>query len=139
MKYYNCQKNYFSFYKIKNAYNIFCIHIIIGYEISDVKCDFEIEDIISNEVNGMSIFEALMLICFGISWPISIIKALRTHQVAGKSPLFMGIVLLGYAFGILHKILITRDPVIFLYIFNFCMVAIDFGLYLRFRPRQEKA
>ena len=44
----------------------------------------------------MSFFEATMLICFGISWPVSIAKALRTKVVAGKSPLFMAIVCLDY-------------------------------------------
>ena len=37
----------------------------------------------------MSIFEAIMLICFGAGWPISVAKALRTKVVSGKSPLFM--------------------------------------------------
>ena len=37
----------------------------------------------------MNFFEATMLICFGVSWPVSIAKALRTKEVAGKSPWFM--------------------------------------------------
>jgi len=49
----------------------------------------------------MSIFEVLMLVCFGLSWPISIAKALRTEKVAGKSPVFMGVICLGYLSGIL--------------------------------------
>ena len=46
----------------------------------------------------MSVFEAAMLIsCFGVSWPISIAKSLRTKVVAGESTLFMVIVCgLGY-------------------------------------------
>ena len=84
----------------------------------------------------MFIFEALMLICFGISWPISIIKALRTHQVSGKSPLFMIIVALGYIFGTVHKLLYALDLVIIMYIFNFCMVTIDLLLYYRYSKIQ---
>ena len=34
-------------------------------------------------------FELLMVLCFGISWPISIIKTLKTKCVSGKSPLFI--------------------------------------------------
>ena len=60
----------------------------------------------------MSFFELAMLICFGVSWPISISKALRTKVVAGKSPVFMSIVIAGYACGIVHKLLYSLDWVI---------------------------
>jgi hypothetical protein len=80
----------------------------------------------------VSVFEILMLICFGASWPISIAKSLRTRQVAGKSPLFLAIVIAGYASGILHKALYATDWVILLYVVNLVMVAIDLALYLRF-------
>ena len=52
----------------------------------------------------MSIFEIIMLVCFGLSWPVSIYKSLKTRVVAGKSPLFMAIVITGYASGVAHKI-----------------------------------
>ena len=55
----------------------------------------------------MSIFEIIMLVCFGVSWPVSIVKAVRTKTVAGKSPLFMAIVMVGYASGIVHKIIFS--------------------------------
>ena len=80
----------------------------------------------------MSIFEAIMLICFGISWPVSIAKALRTKIVAGKSPLFMSIVLAGYMSGVVHKLLYSRDWIIALYLLNMVMVAIDLALYARY-------
>jgi hypothetical protein len=80
----------------------------------------------------VSMFEIMMLLCFGVSWPISIAKTLRSKTVAGKSPLFMGIVIAGYASGILHKILFSRDWVVTLYAINLVMVAIDLGLYFRF-------
>jgi len=82
----------------------------------------------------MSIFEILMLICFGLSWPISIAKALRTKEVAGKSPVFMGIICLGYVSGILHKILYAFDWVVLLYAINFLMVAADLYLYYHYLP-----
>ena len=39
--------------------------------------------------NMAEFFELLMVLCFGISWPISIIKTLKTKCVSGKSPLFI--------------------------------------------------
>jgi hypothetical protein len=80
----------------------------------------------------MSILEVTMLACFGVSWPLSIAKILRTKAVAGKSPAFLAIILLGYASGIAHKIFFSRDWVLSMYILNFCMVALDMALYLRY-------
>ncbi len=80
----------------------------------------------------MSVFEASMLLCFGVSWPISIAKALRTRVVAGKSPVFMIIVMIGYASGIMHKLLFSRDWVIALYAINLLMVGVDLALYFKY-------
>lgn len=86
----------------------------------------------------MSVFEVAMLLCFGISWPISIAKSLRTHVVRGKSPLFMGIVCIGYVFGVIHKITHSLDWVTLLYILNFIMVASDLYLYYRFSREEQR-
>jgi hypothetical protein len=85
----------------------------------------------------MSVFEAGMLVCFGVSWPVSIVKALRTKEVAGKSPLFMAIVSLGYLSGIVHKALYALDWIILLYILNMSMVLIDLILYYRYLPMER--
>lgn len=82
----------------------------------------------------MSIFEALMLICFGIGWPVSIIKSLKTKVVIGKSPLFMAILLLGYTCGITHKIIYSRDWIIALYALNLIMILVDLALYFKYLP-----
>jgi len=83
----------------------------------------------------MSVFEIIMLVCFGVSWPISIYKSVRTKVVAGKSPLFMGIVIAGYASGIIHKILFSYDWVLALYAANLLLVGIDMGVYFYYsRP-----
>ena len=87
----------------------------------------------------MSVFEATMLICFGVSWPISIAKSLRTKVVSGKSPLFMSILCLGYLSGVLHKALYSRDWIILLYVLNLIMVAIDLALYFHYLPRERQA
>lgn len=78
-----------------------------------------------------SVFEALMLVCFGISWPISIIRSYRVRSVKGKSLIYLTLLFLAYTAGILHKALVNFDVVIALYIFNLIMVSIDIGLYIR--------
>ena len=50
-----------------------------------------------------SIWEVLFLLCFSVSWPVSIAKSLRTKVVIGKSPMFMSLIVLGYIFGIIHN------------------------------------
>ncbi len=86
----------------------------------------------------MSVFEIVMLVCFGLSWPISIVKTLRTKVVLGKSALFMGIVCAGYLSGIVHKLLYSRDWVIALYTLNLALVTIDMVLYFRYSPKRRK-
>ena len=85
----------------------------------------------------MSVFEATMLICFGLSWPISIAKSLRTKTVSGKSPLFMAIICMGYLSGIIHKALYAFDWVILLYTTNMIMVTVDLALYYHYSPAQK--
>lgn len=79
----------------------------------------------------MSIFEMLMLLCFGAAWPFSIYKSYKSKSVAGKSPYFLLILILGYIFGILNKILFNYDVVIYLYFLNLIMVTADYLIYLR--------
>ena len=84
----------------------------------------------------MSIFEALMLLCFGISWPFSIAKSLKAKSVKGKSPLFLAIVCLGYVSGVIHKVLHNMDLVTVLYAANMLMVAFDLYLYILYSRRE---
>ena len=86
----------------------------------------------------MGIFEFLMLVCFGASWPFSIIKSLRSKSTKGKSLMFMTLIELGYVFGIVHKLLYSYNWVIWMYITLFLVVAFDIALYFRNR-RLEKA
>ncbi|MDR3270392.1 MAG: hypothetical protein LBT32_02600 [Peptococcaceae bacterium] len=79
----------------------------------------------------MSVFEAMMLLCFGAAWPFSIYKSYTTGSSAGKSVVFMSVIIVGYAAGILHKIFFYFDWVIFLYLLNMVMVSIDLALYFR--------
>ena len=77
-------------------------------------------------------FEALMVICFGISWPLSIIKSYTVRTAKGKSLVFLLFILVGYGFGITSKLLAGQITYVFaFYVLNFVMVAIDTGLYFR--------
>lgn len=89
-------------------------------------------------MTDFSIWEVLFLLCFTVSWPISIAKSLRTKVVIGKSPLFMSLIVLGYIFGIIHKVLYNHDIVIWLYIFNGTLVAIDLMLYFLYIGRNRR-
>ncbi len=79
----------------------------------------------------MSIFEIIMLLCFGAAWPFSIYTSYKSRHIAGKSIIFLMIIFIGYVSGVLHKALYNFDVVIYLYILNGTMVAIDIGLYYR--------
>lgn len=77
-------------------------------------------------------FEALMIICFGISWPMSIIKSLKSRTTKGKSLMFMLFILSGYAFGVISKLTSGNITYVLpLYLLNFTMVATDIGIYFR--------
>lgn len=79
----------------------------------------------------MSLFEIGMLICFGAAWPLNIYKSFKSRTAAGRSILFQWAILLGYVCGIIHKLLYSTDVVLYLYILNFVMVAVDTALYFR--------
>ncbi|HOK40924.1 MAG TPA: hypothetical protein PLD27_07800 [bacterium] len=76
-----------------------------------------------------------MLICFGVSWPFSIYKTIKTKRVQGKSGIFLVIVEIGYLFGILHKLFYNFDFVIFFYCFNFLLVGFDLILWLKYNKQ----
>ena len=78
-----------------------------------------------------SVFETLMLLCFGASWPVSILRSYRARSVQGKSLVFLILLGLAYICGILHKTLVRTDIVLALYIVNFLMVLADIALYAR--------
>jgi hypothetical protein len=79
----------------------------------------------------MSSYEAVMLLCFGASWPISILRSYTARSNAGKSFWFLAVVLAGYSAGILHKYYYDLDAVIWLYIINAALVLVDIAIYFR--------
>lgn len=78
------------------------------------------------------LFEALMVISFGISWPASIIKSYTSRTAKGKSLFFLCMIIFGYGCGIASKLIYGRITYVFIfYVLNFVMVAIDMLLYFR--------
>ena len=79
----------------------------------------------------MGLFEFLMLVCFGFSWPFSIMKSIRSGSTKGKSLMFMLLIFFGYIFGIIHKVLYSFDWVTWAYVTLLLLVSIDLLLYWR--------
>lgn len=82
------------------------------------------------------LLEAIMVISFGISWPISIVKSLRSKTAKGKSLLFMVLIWIGYVAGTAWKILVfVKTGAIsypsYFYVLNLVMVSCDIALYFR--------
>lgn len=86
----------------------------------------------------MSIFEALMMLCLGAAWPLSIYNSVKSRSTKGKSLLFLCILILGYIFGILNKLIYRFDYSIFLYSLNLIMVCIDTILWLKNRKEEKE-
>jgi hypothetical protein len=80
----------------------------------------------------IELFEALMIISFGVSWPASILKSWKVRTAKGKSSLFLFFVEFGYLCGILAKLLAGSITYVFpFYVLNLLMVAADIALYFR--------
>ena len=86
------------------------------------------------------LMEAFTILCFGLSWPISIRKSYISKTAKGKSLFFEVFLLIGYALGIFRKIiqltaLGSSGAIFFLgfffYVLNFVEISIDVGLYFR--------
>ncbi|MEA4824572.1 MAG: hypothetical protein VB111_10735 [Clostridiaceae bacterium] len=87
-----------------------------------------------------AIFEALMIICFGISWPLSIIRSVRSKSTKGKSLLFMCFILFGYFCGVASKFMThTYNLAFYFYFPNIVMVSTDICLYFRNKKLEQVA
>ena len=83
-------------------------------------------------------FESGMLICFGVSWPVAILKTLRSKQTQGKSIGFLVLVFIGYLSGVAAKFSRAADghwpePVTILYAINAALVMTDLLLVRHYR------
>ena len=78
------------------------------------------------------ILEALMVISFGCSWPMNIIKPLRAKTTKGKSLMFLLLIEFGYVCGIISKLVSGNITYVFIfYVLNLLMVGTDIALYFR--------
>ena len=87
----------------------------------------------------MQIFEFIMLLCFGISWPLSVYKSIKSRSTKGKSVVFILAIMIGYISGILGKIVNDQITyVLALYCVNLIVVSIDLGLYFYNAKRERQ-
>lgn len=86
-----------------------------------------------------SVLETIMIVSFGVSWPISIIKSYRSRSTKGKSLFFMCFILFGYICGIASKCISNTYNLAFWFYFpNVIMVATDICLYFRNKKLETK-
>lgn len=78
-------------------------------------------------------FEILMIVSFGVSWPMNVIKSFKARTTKGKSLAFLLLIFIGYICGIVSKMLAPQFKcyVMFFYILNLIMVGVDLILYFR--------
>ena len=87
----------------------------------------------------MQIFEFIMLACFGLSWPISVYKSIKSKSTQGKSVVFIVAIIIGYISGIIGKIINDQlTYVLIIYCFNLIVVSVDLVLFFinRTRPKE---
>ncbi|MDO4491113.1 MAG: hypothetical protein Q4B85_08610 [Lachnospiraceae bacterium] len=90
------------------------------------------------------LLEALMILCFGLSWPISIRKSWVSRTAKGKSLFFEFFIWVGYIFGIARKFMLlsaanaagtSLDWLFYLgwffYFLNIAEITVDMLLYFR--------
>ena len=84
-------------------------------------------------MNAAEILEILMIVCFGFSWPMNLMKSYQARTTKGKSLPFLLMIAIGYVFGIGSKLLggSFKWYVMFFYVLNLCMVLMDVAMYAR--------
>ena len=81
-----------------------------------------------------SVLEAIMLLCFGLSWPINAIKAWRARTAKATSPAFLALITFGYVAGIAAKFVGNNvNWVLCVYIINLMALIVNILIYLRNR------
>ena len=92
------------------------------------------------------ILEIVMIISFGASWPMNVIKSYKSRTTKGKSLAFLLLIFFGYIAGIASKFMNEaymasfheKWYVLFFYFLNLCMVGVDLALYFRNRQLDKK-
>lgn len=79
-----------------------------------------------------SILETIMLVCFGFSWPLNVIKAYKARTTRGTSLTFILLIITGYIAGITAKVISGQiNYVLVAYILNLVIVSINIIIYFR--------
>lgn len=89
-------------------------------------------------------FEAMMLVCFGFSWPLNVVKAYKARTTKGTSLAFIVLIITGYVAGITAKFLNGQiNYVLGVYFLNLAIVMTNVFVYIRNkgldRKRESKA
>ena len=76
-----------------------------------------------------------MIVAFGFSWPMNVVKSYKARTSKGKSLSFLILIFAGYICGITGKLMAPSFKwyVLFFYVLNFLMVGADLVLYFRNR------
>ena len=85
------------------------------------------------------ILEIIMIVSFGASWPLNVIKSYKARTTKGKSLAFLLLIFFGYIAGIVSKLVNEsymaqigqKWYVLFFYVINFIMVGADLCMYVR--------
>lgn len=78
------------------------------------------------------IFEAMMLVCFGFSWPLNVIKAYKARTAKGTSLAFIILIITGYVAGIAAKFINHQiNYVLAVYFLNLLIVMTNVVVYFR--------
>ena len=93
------------------------------------------------------ILEIIMIVSFGISWPMNVVKSYKARTTKGKSLAFLCLIFFGYIAGITSKLVneaymaafAQKWYVLFFYVLNFIMVGADLVMYVRNYRLDKKA
>lgn len=78
------------------------------------------------------VFETVMLVCFGLSWPLNVIKAFKARTAKGTSLPFLLLIITGYLGGIAAKVISGQiNYVLIVYLINLGIVLLNLAVYVR--------
>ena len=93
----------------------------------------------TREKKMSELLESVMLICFGLSWPISLAKNIKARSARNMSLRFTLLIILGYAAGITGKILNgVFNYVLIVYLVNLIIVSANLVVYFINRRYDRK-
>ena len=79
-----------------------------------------------------SILETVMLVCFGFSWPLNVMKAYKAKTAKGTSLPFILLIVAGYIAGITAKVITDQiNYVLIAYIVNLAIVSLNIVIFFR--------